>query len=229
MIRKEYLILERYSKMFEIDFVYNDLLKIGLAVLCGSIIGFEREYKNKSAGLRTMVLICLGATVFTMVSQKIGGGSDDRIAANIITGIGFIGAGVIFKDGLSVKGLTTASVIWIVASLGMVIGIADFSLAIILTVVIIAVLSVFSLLESVMDLFYTRKIFNITLKDDSVANLSDLKYLVKGHKLFYKRLKLTKHGGKLHVVLEISGGKKRVNKFNEQLVELHFVQDVLLT
>lgn len=215
--------------MIELEFDYDDLLKVGLSVLCGSIIGFEREYKNKSAGLRTMILICLGATIFTMVSQKIGSGSDDRIAANIITGIGFIGAGVIFKDGLSVKGLTTASVIWIVASLGMVIGIADFSLAIILTAIIIAVLSVFSLLEGLMDRFYTRKIFNITFKDDAVSCLSDLEYLIKGHKLYYKRLKLTKHGGKTHVVIDVSGGKKRLSTFNEQLVQLHFVQDVLLT
>ncbi|MBC7916048.1 MAG: MgtC/SapB family protein, partial [Pyrinomonadaceae bacterium] len=113
--------------MLEFDLVYADLVKVGLAVICGSIIGFEREYKNKSAGLRTMILIFLGSTIFTMVSQKAGVTSDDRIAANIITGIGFIGAGVIFKDGLSVKGLTTASVIWVVASIGMLIGIGNYN------------------------------------------------------------------------------------------------------
>ncbi|MGV3507995.1 MAG: MgtC/SapB family protein [Sphingobacteriaceae bacterium] len=215
--------------MIDLDIVHHDLFKIGLSVICGSIVGFEREYKNKSAGLRTMILICLGATIFTIVSQKAGNLSDDRIAANIITGIGFIGAGVIFKDGLSVKGLTTASVIWVVASLGMLIGIANFTLSIVLTGVIIGVLSLFSWLEILLDMFYTRKIFNVTFKDDSVTTLTDLEYLIKGHNLFFKRLKLTKHGGKMHVVLEVSGAKKRLDKFNEQVVQLHFVQDVLLT
>ncbi len=215
--------------MFQLSIDSIDLLKIGLSVICGSIVGFEREYKNKSAGLRTMVLICLGATIFTMVSQKINNLSDDRIAANIITGIGFIGAGVIFKDGLSVKGLTTASVIWVVASLGMLIGIANFQLSLVLTVIIIAVLTLFSGLEILLDLFYTRKIFNITFRDDVFKSLEDLELLVKEYKLNYRRLKLTKHGGKMHVVLEVSGSKKRLGKFNEQLVQLHFVQDVLLT
>jgi putative Mg2+ transporter-C (MgtC) family protein len=215
--------------MLELNVDNIDLIKVGLSVICGSIIGFEREYKNKSAGLRTMVLICLGATIFTLVSQKAGNLSDDRIAANIITGIGFIGAGVIFKDGLSVKGLTTASVIWVVASLGMLIGIANFQLSLILTVIIIAVLTLFSGLEVLLDLFYTRKTFNITFKDDVFKSLEDLEALVKGYKLSYRRLKLTKHGGKMHVVLEVSGGKKRLGKFNENVVQLHFVQDVLLT
>lgn len=214
--------------MFDIAFVYDDLYKVALAVFCGSIIGFEREYKNKSAGLRTMILICLGATIFTIVSQKAGDGSDDRIAANIITGIGFIGAGVIFKDGLSVKGLTTASVIWVVASLGMLIGIAHYTLSVMLTAIIISVLSLFSWLETIMDLFYTRKTFNITFKDDCVSTLVKLEELVEEHRLDYKRLKLTKHGNKMHVILEVSGGKRRLDKFNVELVELHFVQDVLL-
>ena len=215
--------------MFDSDFNHIDLIKIAVSVMCGSIIGFEREYKNKSAGLRTMILICLGATVFTMVSQKAGEMSDDRIAANIITGIGFIGAGVIFKDGLSISGLTTASVIWVTASLGMAIGIGHFTMSLILTGLIILVLSLFSWLEMLMDIFYTRKVFNITFKDDCITSLVDLEALIAGHHLKYKRLKLTKHGSKMHAVMEVSGRKKLLNKFNEEVVELHFVQDVLLT
>lgn len=214
--------------MLELDFVYDDVAKVGISILCGAIIGFEREYKNKSAGLRTMILICLGSTIFTIVSQK-SGGSEDRIAANIITGIGFIGAGVIFKDGLSVKGITTAAVIWIVASLGMVIGIANFSLSLILTLIIVSVLSLFSWLEFLMDIFHSRRNFNITFVDDSLNCLIELEYLIKGHKLKSRRIKLTKLNGKVHVVLTISGSKKRLGKFNEQVIQLNFVQDVLFT
>jgi len=212
-----------------LEFENSDLIKVGLSVLCGTVIGFEREYKNKSAGLRTMIMICLGATIFTVVSQKVGTLSDDRIAANIITGIGFIGAGVIFKDGLSVKGLTTASVIWVVASLGMLIGISDYSLSILLTLIILGILSSFSWLEKALDRFYSRTIFNITFKDDCFTGLEELENIINGNGLNFKRMKLTKHGGKIHVVLEVSGAKKHLDRFNEQVVDLHFVQDVLLT
>src|SRR6187551_1235506 len=120
----------------------QDLISIGISILCGSIIGFEREYNNKSAGFRTLILICLGSTIFTIVSKH-GIGSDDRIAANIITGIGFIGAGVIFKDKVSVLGLTTAAVIWTSAGIGMLCGIGLHFLALCVTIVTLIVLSLF--------------------------------------------------------------------------------------
>jgi putative Mg2+ transporter-C (MgtC) family protein len=214
--------------MVDFDAIYPDLCKIGLSVLCGSIIGFEREYKSKSAGLRTMVLICLGATIFTIISLH-GATSDDRIAANIITGIGFIGAGVIFKDGLSVRGLTTASVIWVVASLGMLIGKGEFALSVVLTGIILGILTLFSFLEKSLDLVYASKIFNITFNDGDLKGLTDLENLIKGHKLHYRRLKIAKYGGRINIEFEISGRKKRLGKFNEQIVVLHSIQDIILT
>ncbi len=99
------------------------VLRLLLAILLGGIIGFEREYQNKSAGLRTMMLIALGSTLFTIISIHIAGtSSPDRIASNIVTGIGFVGAGVIFKGDTGVNGVTTAATIWVVAALGMGIG-----------------------------------------------------------------------------------------------------------
>src|SRR5688572_23866577 len=112
----------------------RDLLSIITSIICGGLIGFEREYKNKSTGFRTILLITLGSTIFTIVSRH-GSGTDDRISANIITGIGFIGAGVIFKDKMSVMGLTTAAVIWTAAAIGMTAGIGYYSLAIVMTVI----------------------------------------------------------------------------------------------
>lgn len=99
------------------------LIKIGLAVVIGGIVGAEREYRSKSAGFRTMMLICVGATIFTMISLLLGGNnSPDRIASTIVTGIGFVGAGVIFKMENRLNGITTAATIWVTASLGMAIG-----------------------------------------------------------------------------------------------------------
>lgn len=106
----------------EMEFIPEDLLKIILAVLVGAFIGAEREYRNKSAGFRTVMLITLGSAIFTILSQKICPHNPDRIAANIVTGIGFLGAGAIFRDENRMNGLTTAASIWTSAALGMAIG-----------------------------------------------------------------------------------------------------------
>src|ERR1700753_2586184 len=130
------------------------LLKLVLSIVIGGILGAEREYRSKSAGFRTLTLICLGATLFTIFSQIIGGaGNPDRIASNIVTGIGFVGAGVIFKsEGTSkVNGITTAAMIWLTAALGMTIGAGYWLTAMFATGLVLVVLFVFSLLEDKID------------------------------------------------------------------------------
>lgn len=99
------------------------ILRLALAIVAGGLIGAEREYMSKSAGLRTLMIICLGSCMFTICSILLGEGlSPDRIASNIVTGIGFLGAGVIFKEENRVKGLTTAAAVWVTAAIGMAIG-----------------------------------------------------------------------------------------------------------
>lgn len=101
----------------------EDILKILLAILAGGLIGLEREFRDKAAGFRTLIFICVGACLFTILSARFAGGSDpNRIAANIVTGVGFLGAGVILRDGGKVLGLTTAATIWFTAAIGMGIG-----------------------------------------------------------------------------------------------------------
>ena len=99
------------------------LLRLALAILLGGAIGVERELKGKPAGLRTNILICIGAAVFTHLSILIGApANEDRIAASIISGVGFIGAGAILHTRGSVTGLTSAATIWVVAAIGMAAG-----------------------------------------------------------------------------------------------------------
>src|SRR5688572_839646 len=99
------------------------IFRMVLAIVIGGIIGAEREYQNKSAGFRTMMLICMGSALFTIVSMELDDThTPDRIASNIVTGIGFVGAGVIFKGDTGINGITTAATIWVVAALGMGIG-----------------------------------------------------------------------------------------------------------
>jgi putative Mg2+ transporter-C (MgtC) family protein len=122
--------------------MHSDTVAILLAVGCGAAIGLERQLKHKPAGLRTNILICLGAAVFTIISERMAGGQDSitRIAAQIVTGVGFLGAGAVIQDRGGIHGLTTAATIWLVASIGMACGAGLYSLAIITTVLAIVVL-----------------------------------------------------------------------------------------
>ena len=139
-------------------FQASDIVRVLAALVIGSMIGVEREYRSKAAGLRTMTLICMGAAVFTVLSPRLGApGSPDRIASNIITGIGFIGAGVIFKDGVSISGLTTATSIWVTAALGMAAGAGEFGLAAIGLVLVLIVLALFDTVQDIIDNVHQKR------------------------------------------------------------------------
>ncbi|MCX6319545.1 MAG: MgtC/SapB family protein [Bacteroidetes bacterium] len=107
-----------------------DVYKALLAVAAGIILGLEREMKDKVAGLKTITIICLGAALFGILSYKIGGTSNPTtIAAYVVSGVGFIGAGAIFKDGFTISGLTTAGIIWLAAAVGLSIGFGEYYVA----------------------------------------------------------------------------------------------------
>jgi len=128
------------------------ILKLVLAILIGGAIGIERELRSKSAGFRTLMLICLGATLFTIFSIYIGGtGNPDRIASNIVTGIGFLGAGVIYRSNSRVNGITTAASIWLSASLGVGIGCGCYWLSVIGCILVVSILFLFSYLDDFID------------------------------------------------------------------------------
>ena len=122
---------------------HEDVISIILAAFLGAAIGLERELSGKSAGLRTNILICLGAAVFTIISKRMVSGTNGsitRIAAQIVTGVGFLGAGAVIQDRRGVHGLTTAATIWLVASIGMACGAGFHSLAAVSTLIAIIVL-----------------------------------------------------------------------------------------
>jgi putative Mg2+ transporter-C (MgtC) family protein len=202
----------------------EDLISILVSILCGSILGFEREYSNKSAGFRTIILICLGSTIFTIVSKH-GAGSDDRIAANIITGIGFIGAGVIFKDKLSVVGLTTAAVIWTAAGIGMATGIGYHMLAFCLTLFTLVVLTLFGNIESLIDRINHSKTLNLTFSTADIKEVNTVEELTRRMNVKSKRMVMTKNKGKLFVILKITGTHKEFEKLNEELVKMETIEE----
>ena len=127
------------------------VLRIGIATLIGALIGLERQLHGISAGFRTHALVCLGAALFTIVSIQfsiLDSRIDlSRVAAGIVTGIGFLGAGAIFFDKKSLHGFTTAANIWVVAALGMMIGTGEIIVSFIAAGFILVVLVVGKLLE----------------------------------------------------------------------------------
>lgn len=116
-------------------------IKIFLALVLGGALGLERQYHDKPAGFATNCLICLGAMLFTVLSEVMGeaGGDPGRIAAQIVTGVGFIGAGSILRDGNKISGLTTAAGVWLVAAIGMAVGYGQYFWAALCAVAILIV------------------------------------------------------------------------------------------
>jgi len=113
---------------------YQFLLSLALSIILGFIIGAERESRGKDAGISTHSLVIAGAMLFTMLSAMVDPASSSRIAAQIVSGIGFLGAGLILKDGATVRNLTTAASLWVAGAIGMAIGFQFYGIAIIAAV-----------------------------------------------------------------------------------------------
>ncbi len=199
---------------------YNDLIKIGLAIFFGSVLGLERQYKHKTAGFRTIILICLGSALFTLVAQK--GGMN--VSANVITGIGFIGAGVIFKDGFTVSGLTTAAVIWISAAIGVATGTGDYILSLIATAVTIIILSVFSLLEDYINRVHGKKIFSIVFNRTEFNDIAALQDMITQQSLNFEILSITKKDTSLQALIQVTGHQDNIKKLDQQMLLSSFIK-----
>jgi len=136
--------------MTDFELIQRLLLSAGL----GAVLGVEREWRQKYAGLRTNILIALGSTLFTVMSIDLSvssGGDPTRVAAQIVTGIGFLGAGAIMRTGSGIRGLTTAAMIWVNAAIGVAVGGGEYRLAVIATSVTLLVLILLNPVERWID------------------------------------------------------------------------------
>jgi putative Mg2+ transporter-C (MgtC) family protein len=130
---------------------FTDLaLRLLLAAGLGASIGLEREYRRKPAGLRTNILIAVGSALFTVMSTQLahGAGTPDRVAAQIVTGVGFLGGGAILRSRMSVHGMTTAATIWVNAAIGMAAGAGEPVIASVATLITLIVLVVLPPIEA---------------------------------------------------------------------------------
>ncbi|MGB9843042.1 MAG: MgtC/SapB family protein [Caldisericia bacterium] len=151
---------------------YLDItLRLLISIALGALIGIERERRNRPAGLRTHVLVSLGSALFTITSiqfSKMYGGVDpSRVAANIVTGIGFLGAGTIMREGLTVRGLTTAATIWVSSAIGLSCGMGYYIPAIITSISTFLILILLRNLEYIKFGKFegNKKIFNVKVTD----------------------------------------------------------------
>jgi putative Mg2+ transporter-C (MgtC) family protein len=174
-------------------------IQIGLAILLGGIIGVERELRGRAAGLRTMILVCLGSTLVMMVSGRMTAEvapdsgqfvrDPGRIAAGVLTGIGFLGAGVVVKLGDVIRGVTTAAAIWYVAALGIAIGDGHYALSVTATGVAMGILVLLQLVEKRLK-SHTYRIITVTaLSERASGLLDDLKKIVSERRMRLMELK----------------------------------------
>lgn len=132
---------------------YEFLVRPLLALVAGALVGLERSYRGRAAGLRTYALVCLGSALLVVLSEQLthgptgGAGDSTRVIQGIVTGIGFLGAGVIVKEGFSVRGLTTAASIWVISAVGVVIGAGYYLLGALATALTLALLSILRTIE----------------------------------------------------------------------------------
>ena len=168
----------------DITLLTENLIKIGFAVLIGGVIGAEREFRDKAAGFRTIILITVGSALFTIFSVSMDPGfTRTRVAANIVTGIGFLGAGAIVREHGRIGGLTTAATIWLAAALGMGIGAGELIFVAASTLIVTIVLLVFPRLELWIDRIRESRTYKIVVSTANVDKLDRINDALADHEL----------------------------------------------
>ncbi len=201
------------------DKLNEDIIRILVAVLVGALIGAEREFRDKAAGLRTMTLICLGSALFTMFSSKLGGPNEAaRIASNIVVGVGFLGAGSIVRNNGRVFGLTTASTVWLSAALGMGVGAGYYELVAVTTVISLMVLRWFPLVEPHLSRKYELRVYQIVCAND-VDRIDELAAMVAACKMEVNHRQQRKASEtEMICVFEVEGREDYHEKFTRHLL-----------
>lgn len=195
------------------DFMFEDLVKILLALAAGGLVGLERELRDKSAGFRTLIFISMGAATFTILSSRLAADKDPtRIAANIVTGIGFLGAGAILRDGLRITGLTTAATIWLTAALGMAIGGGQYLLAGIVLLVTVVVLWLFPLIENAIDRTREEHTYEVLCPVD-LAKIEAIESRLREQGLRVRSGRHAKEGEYMRCSWVVTGAPKKHDEF----------------
>jgi putative Mg2+ transporter-C (MgtC) family protein len=206
------------------------LLKLVLAITLGGLIGLEREASQKPAGFRTNILVCVGSAMMMILAallvQSNGGTSDTlvRMAAGVITGMGFLGAGTILQARGTIAGLTTASTLWLVAGLGLVIGAGYYVPALIFTALTITTLLLFHRIE---ESYLHKSQFHYHLKAKARPYiLASLRKLALHHGVRLERLTMKQEGPSYVLTFAFSASEEKEQEFNQGLLELADIEEL---
>jgi len=202
------------------------LIRLVLAAILGGAIGLERQLRHKPAGLRTNMFICFGAAMFTVLSRELGGPADStRIAAQIITGIGFIGAGSILHTRATITGLTTAATLFVVASIGMAAGGGLYLTACFAAGLILIALEVLGRLEGAYGLKTVAKTYELTGRNvDSM--LRELNRVLDNQNLAMQSLHLAGQDPNARVVFTVDCEREEQKVFSIKLHESNVFSNV---
>jgi len=198
------------------EFITEDIIKVVVALIAGACLGFEREFHDKPAGFRTLALICIGSAIFTIISEEYF--HQDRVASNIVTGIGFLGAGVMLKEGLTVKGITTASTIWVTAAIGMTIGVGAYVLAGVELFLVLTTLIILNRFERGLQNIIQKRSYEITFKPD-VHSIEDLELQFRQLGIVFSRSQLKKNNNRVVVMYRITAGRRLHTQISQVLAD----------
>lgn len=194
-------------------------LRLLVAMVAGFLLGFEREVQRKAAGIRTIALICTSSALFTIVGSHMPGTTGDRVASNILTGVGFIGAGVIFRGGFTIDGITTAATIWMSAAIGMAIGIGAYALGGTAVLITLLVLWGLSFVENVINRRRDRKYYAIKYQEATMST-PELEELFARYCSTVKKISTTRvETGLLEGKYEVTGTMPRMELLNNLLLQ----------
>ncbi len=200
-----------------------DIFKIFIAMLCGGIIGFERELKDKPAGLRTNILVSTGSCLFVIFglrASELYNEEAGRIIGPIITGIGFLGAGTIIRSKGSVRGLTSAATIWVVAGVGMMAGLEQFTFSLTISLLVLFILLILPKAEEAISLIgVTDMGYVLTTKPTQSAILRTT-YVLKKLSINYFRFQVTKEDNSYIIRFFAHGRQTELFRLIPRLLEL---------
>jgi putative Mg2+ transporter-C (MgtC) family protein len=202
----------------DLNIYVEEAAQVSVAFVIGAIIGLEREFRSKPAGFRTMILICVGSCLYTILSKESNITSPDRIASNIVTGIGFIGAGVIFKEGISVNGLTTAALIWVTAALGMAVGYNNYPLAIVVTSMVVVVLFVLEPVQKFINRFHRVKDYRIRTSSIGTTFQSEFELFFNKQNMNFRCMKILKEDNDGVYIYRISSPDRKYDVVDDFLL-----------